>query len=393
MTAKEAENARRGRMAVAAMFAVNGFLMGSWAPQIPFMLPRHQITETTLGLLILLFGVGAMAAMPWTGGLIHRHGSRKVVRGFALIASLSLAAVVLSPNLWTVAPMLMLMGGFVGCMDVSMNANAVEVEKQLGRAIMSSSHGFWSLGGFFGGAIGGPLIALLGPEGHALAATVLALAAVLAALPFLVNEASHDADGRASEKPGWPKAPIIYLIGMLALFSMLPEGAVLDWSALYLSKELGAGVSASGLAFAAFSAAMAAMRFLGDGIRNRFGAVRTLRWSGAIAALGMLAGGLAETSLTVTIAFAIAGLGIANTVPIAFSAAGNQKGIAAGAGLSVVTMIGYSGILAGPSLIGFVGERIGFAPVYLAVAGLLAIVSLMAGAVSAADSVKAQNAA
>ncbi len=140
--------ARRGRMAVAAMFAVNGFLMGSWAPQIPFMLPRHQITETTLGLLILLFGVGAMAAMPWTGGLIHRHGSRKVVRGFALIASLSLAAVVLSPNLWTVAPMLMLMGGFVGCMDVSMNANAVEVEKQLGRAIMSSSHGFWSLGGF-----------------------------------------------------------------------------------------------------------------------------------------------------------------------------------------------------------------------------------------------------
>ena len=185
----------------------------------------------------------------------------------------------------------------------------------------------------------------------------LIAAAVLAALPFLVNEASHDADGRASEKPGWPKAPIIYLIGMLALFSMLPEGAVLDWSALYLSKELGAGVSASGLAFAAFSAAMAAMRFLGDGIRNRFGAVMTLRISTLIAAGAMLAAALLPHPVLVIAAFAVSGLGIANTVPIVFSAAGNVAGVTSNAGMSVVTTMGYSGILLAPSAIGFVAVR------------------------------------
>ncbi len=378
----------RGRWAVAAMFLVNGFIMGSWAPQIPFMLPRHDITEFILGLLILLFGLGAVMAMSSTGWLINHYGSRRVTRGFALAATVSLAAVVLSPNIPAAALALFVMGGLIGSMDVAMNANAVEVEKRLNRAVMSSSHGFWSLGGFIGGAIGGPLIARFGVEAHALIASGLALAVALAAIPFLVTEPAHHDVDTAKPKYEWPRNPAVYLLGLMALSSMVPEGAVLDWAALYLGKELGANVQTSGFAFAFFAGTMAVMRFLGDVVRNRFGAVRTLRVSGLIAAAGMLAGAIAPSPWLAIIAFAFCGIGVANMVPILFSAAGNQPGLSTGAGMSVVTTMGYSGILVAPSLIGFVAEHIGFRVTYVTLAILLVIVAVCANQAAAADRAK-----
>ncbi|MBK8456517.1 MAG: MFS transporter [Phyllobacteriaceae bacterium] len=376
--------AQRGRYAIAALFFVNGFLMGSWAPQIPLLLSRLAITETTVGLLILVFGVGAILAMPWAGGLIGQFGSRRAVSWFAPAASFGLAAVALSPNVPAVAMTLFLLGAFAGAMDVAMNANAVEVEKRLGRAIMSSSHGFWSLGGFAGSAVGGPLIAMVGGDGQAIVASFASLAVVLAAAPALVADAPHPEEVRARPR-GMPRDPAIWLIGLMALFAMTPEGAVLDWSAIYLGKELGAGVEASGLAFAAFSAAMATMRFAGDAVRNRFGAVRTLRLSALSAAAGLLLAALAPNATLAIAAFAFAGIGMANTVPIALSAAGNHPGLSPGAGLAVVTFAGYSGILLAPSVIGWFGERFGFAPVYGVVAAMLIVVALLAGRARAAD--------
>lgn len=385
--------AARGRWAVAALFLVNGFIMGSWAPQIPLMLPRHDITEFALGLLILMFGVGAVVAMVWTGWLINHYGSRVVSRTFAMIASFGLAAIVLSPNIPLAALALLFTGACAGSMDVAMNANAVEVERRLDKAIMSASHGFWSLGGFIGGGIGGPLIVRLGAEGHAILASALSLAAVLIAMQFLISEPAHHEDAGPKPKYEWPKAPIVYILGLMALFSMVPEGAVLDWAALYLSKELGSSVSVSGLAFAFFAGSMALMRFAGDGVRNRFGAVRTMRWSAFIAAVGMLAGGLAPNDWMAIAAFAVAGLGIANTVPIAFSAAGNLPGFSAGAAISVVTLMGYSGILIAPSAIGFVAEHVGFRITYIVLAGCLVAVGLAAGYTASADRAKADSAA
>ena len=186
--------AARGRWAVAAMFLANGFIMGSWAPQIPLMLPRHGITEFTLGILILMFGLGAVVAMAWTGWLINHYGSRIVTRTFAIIASFGLAAIVLSPNIPLAALALLLTGACGGSMDVAMNANAVEVERRLDRAIMSASHGFWSLGGFIGGGIGGWLIERLGAEGHAIFASAVVLIIVLIAMQFLVSEPAHHED-------------------------------------------------------------------------------------------------------------------------------------------------------------------------------------------------------
>ncbi|MBU9697449.1 MFS transporter [Rhodobacteraceae bacterium HSP-20] len=382
--------ARRGRWAVAAMFLANGFTMGAWAPQIPLLLPRHDISEFTLGLLILALGLGAVGAMLFAGRLIARFGSQKVLRAFALSIVPVLPAVVFSPSLWLLTPAMMLLGALIGCMDVAMNASAVEVERRLGRAIMSSSHGFWSLGGFFGGALGGWIIAHWGAGGQALWAATVAAVMVIVAMPHVMEDTpAPRAAGEAAPKTALvPHDPAIWLLGVLALFSMVPEGAVLDWAALYLQQELGSDVARSGLAFAFFSGAMAVMRFAGDGVRNRFGAVRTLRWSGVIAAAGMLGGALAPTDLIAVASFAVSGLGVANMVPIMFSAAGNHPGLAPGAGIAAVTMFGYSGILVAPSTIGFVAEHVGFRWTYGALALVLLVVAALAGRTAAADGLR-----
>ena len=382
----EQQTLRRGRIASATMFMVNGLLMGSWAPQIPLLLPRHQISETMLGLLIFLLGVGAVGAMAMAGGLIGRFGSRLVLQAFAVTAPFALAAVVLSPNLWALSVSLVIMGALIGCMDVSMNANAVDLERRLGRAIMSSSHGFWSLGGFVGGSIGGWIIAHIGAEWHAMLVAAGSVLAVLLARPYLIGDAAKPAAlTHTAPSKGWPRSPAIYILGVMALLSMIPEGAVLDWAALYLQQEHGTGVSTAGLAFALFSATMAVMRFAGDAIRNRFGAVQTLRGSAVIAAAGLLGAALAPNATLVIASFAFAGLGVANMVPVMFSAAGNIPGLGAGMGISIVTMLGYSGILVAPSSIGFVADHVGFRITFGTLALLLIAVALMSSRAAAAD--------
>jgi predicted MFS family arabinose efflux permease len=384
-------SAVRGRWAVAAIFFVNGFLTGSWAPQIPVFLTRLDISKFTLGLLILLFGAGAIGAMTWCGHLISRHGSRAVIRWFGFAATFGLLLVALAPNVPLAAIAMILFGGLIGGMDVAMNANAVAVERKLSRAIMSSSHGFWSLGGFAGGALGGFAIQQFGHIAHAGAVTLIAFAGVAFSVRHLVVEASPAIE--AHRRFRLPRNPVIYLIGFMALFSMIPEGAVLDWAALYLNQELGADLATAGLAFAAFSGIMALMRFAGDAVRNRFGAVTTLRVSSLLAATGMLVAGLSPSPWLAIAAFAFCGFGIANMVPIAFSAGGNQQGMSPGTGMSVVTTMGYCGILVAPSGIGFVAERTGFGPVFIALSGLLVLVFLMSGLAHRADFSAAATAA
>lgn len=379
---------RRGRWAVAALFFVNGFITGAWAPQIPLLLPRHQITEVVLGVLILLIGLGAVSAMMFSGKLIAAYGSRRMALIFGGLVIPMLPLVVMAPNLYLIAPALVLMGGFLGSMDVSMNANAVEVEQRLGRAIMSSSHGFWSLGGFAGGGIGGLALARFGAVAQALAVAAICLIVLILAARHLWREPAAPAPAAGAVTPRtamFPRVPALYILGIMALFSMAAEGSVLDWAALYLSKTLGAPLERSGLAFALFAGTMAVMRFLGDGVRNRFGAEKTLRVSGLIAAAGILTAGLAPTDVVAIAGFAAAGLGVANMVPILFSAAGNHPATSSGSGIATVTMIGYCGILLAPSFIGYAAETIGYRTTYVIIAALLVGVVLAAGRARHAD--------
>lgn len=388
---QDGQQARRARWALAAMFMANGFVMGAWAPQIPLLMPRHDVTESTLGLLILVLGLGAVSAMLFAGRLISLYGGRLVLSVFSLALIPVLPMVVFSPNLWLLALFMAVFGAMAGCMDVAMNAQAVEVERRLDRAIMSSSHGFWSLGGFFGGGAGAWIIAHWGSEVQSLITAGVVAALVIGAMPFLLPAEPAPVVTDAAPAPKtklFPKEFHVWLLGFLALFSMVPEGAVLDWAAIYLQKELGADVFVSGLGFAFFAGAMAVMRFMGDSVRNRFGAVRTLRLSGWLGAAGMMGGALAPYDWVAVTSFFVAGLGVANMVPILFSAAGNHPSLPSASAISIVTMVGYCGILVAPSSIGFVAEHIGFRPTYAALSLLLIVVAILATRAADADGAK-----
>ena len=386
----EMQDAERGRWAVAAMFLVNGFIMGAWAAQIPLLMPRHDIREGMVGLIILALGIGAVGAMLLAGRLIARFGSRRMVVVFGMASAVSFPLLILCPSLVVVFPLAAIMGAVTGTMDVSMNANSVAVERRLGRAIMSSSHGFWSLGGFAGGSLGALVIARFGAEVQVLVVGVISALIVGIAGRAMMYDAPHGRDPETGkrQRQTFPKKPILYLIGAMALFTMVPEGAVLDWAAIFLQKDLGTSLAVAGLGYAAFSMMMAGMRFAGDSLRNRFGAVRTLQVSGLAGALGMGLAAAAPTGWVAIVGFAISGIGIANMVPILFSAAGNMPGLSPGAGIATVTMMGYSGILVAPSTIGFVAQHVGFRLTFGVLSVILLVVVALAGKAEAADRIK-----
>ncbi|OCJ10091.1 hypothetical protein A6U86_25280 [Rhizobium sp. AC27/96] len=391
MTRSEGLEARRSgfftksRAAVSLLFLMNGFMVGCWAPKIPEFAERLHLTKFELGLMILVFGVGSLVMMPLAGAQIAVRGSRVVVRAFGVLLLPMILALTLAPNVWTAAIALFLFGGFIGAMDVAMNANAVSAEKSMRRAIMSSCHAFWSLGGLLGSAIGGFLISRWGVLGHAEVSTVLAILFLVVAWPMVLGDQPHPDE--AKPKARLPMIPLPWLLGMVALFCMVPEGAVLDWSALYLSQEKGASVILSGFGFAAFSATMATMRFAGDFVRDWLGAIRTLRVCTVFAIIGMLTAALAPNAEIAILGFALCGIGISNMVPIAFSAAGNIPGLQPGIGISVVTTLGYSGMLVAPSAIGFAAEHIGFSPVLMALPVLLLVVLAFSSLARYADGI------
>jgi MFS family permease len=375
----------KNRMAVSLLFLMNGFIVGCWAPKIPDFAERLELSKFQLGLMILVFGVGSLVMMPIAGAQIARHGSRFVSKVTAVLLLPCLLALTIAPNVWTAAIAIFLFGGFIGAMDVAMNANAVVVEKSMRRAIMSSCHAFWSLGGLIGSGIGGYVIANFGTFAHAEIATLLAAILLAIGWPMILADPPHPEERK--ERARLPLVPLPWLLGLMALFCMVPEGAILDWGALYLRQEMHASIALSGFGFAAFSLMMSTMRFAGDFVRDQLGGVRTLRVCTLFAIAGLLTTGFAPNAEIAIVGFALCGIGISNMVPIAFSAAGNIPGLKPGIGISVVTTCGYSGMLVAPSAIGFVAEHIGFSVVFLALPVLLVVVLAFSNLARYADGI------
>jgi len=363
------------RLAVSGLFLLNGTFAGAWAPRIPEFASRLGLSEFGLGLMIMCFGIGSLVLMPIAGVMIARFGTTRTLKGAAALFLSTMLWLSLAPTVPLGVVAIFLFGGLLGAMDVAMNGNAVEVEKSMKRAIMSSCHAFWSLGAFIGATTGGFLIEALGVTGHAVLLTVAGAAALALAWHFVLHDAPHPSEER--QKARLPMTPLPWLIGLMALFCMVPEGAILDWGALYMRNELGASVALSGFAFGTFSFTMAVMRFAGDHVRDRFGAVKTLRFCTVMAIAGMVIAGTAPDAYVAMAGFALCGVGISNMVPIAFSAAGNLPGFAQGVALSVTTVMGYSGALFAPSVIGFVAEHIGFALVFTLLPVLFIVVLLL----------------
>ncbi|WJV64053.1 MFS transporter [Pectobacteriaceae bacterium CE70] len=378
------QQAQKGRWAVAVLFFVNGFVTGSWAVQIAQLVPRFGATDRIIGRLILTFGLGALIMMPVSGMLMAKFGSQRIVRIFAIATSMALLPLGFAPDISLLVVALFFLGAMIGSMNVAMNSNAAAVEKALSRAVLSFSHCSWSIGLFVAGSVGGYTIKHFGFLTHIFLVSVTAVTLIVVICPFVLKDVPA-LKTEVKQPMRLPRSPAVYLIGLIALFGMIPECAVVDWSSRYLLKDLNAKLETASLAFASFGGSMAVLRFMGDSVRNRFGAVRTIRVSSLLAATGILIAALATSPWQAIIAFAIAGVGIANIVPIAFSAAGNQPRIASSTGMSIATTMGYLGTLMAPAPIGFFAQRTGFSNVYMVMALMLGAIFLLAPLVRSAE--------
>ncbi len=371
---------RAARLAVVGIFFLNGVVLAAWVVRIPAVQEKLSLGEGLLGVALLGAAVGALVSMPLTGALTSRFGSRPVVGVAALLLAGALLLPALAPSLPFLVLALVFLGATNGALDVSMNAHAVQVEKGYGRPIMSSFHAAFSFGGLAGAAVGGVVAASgVGLLTHFSVVSGLAVLTVVVAYRNLLP-ADSDAGELGSPAFARPNKALLGL-GVISFCVLLGEGAMADWSAVYLDSTLRTGPGFAAAGYAAFSLAMAFGRLFGDGVIARFGPDRLVRLCAAVAAIGLgiaLAIGQPYVAL---VGFACAGVGFSIIFPAALSAAGRTKGMAAGPALAAVATAGYTGFLVGPPTIGFVAELAGLGGALYIVVALSATIVFLAGAV------------
>lgn len=343
------------RLATSLLFLFNGFLLATWLARIPAITGNLALSSAQTGTALLGMAIGALLAFPLTGRIIARFGSGRATSGFAITYAVALPLLALAPNLPLLFAALLLFGFGNGGMDVAMNAQGAEVEHRLRTPIMSSLHGFFSLGGLLGAAVGGGLAALgAGPLWHFLGIFVLALAAIRLLHPRLLPDAA---------RPDEPLPPVFALppralwgLGLVACCAAVAEGAVSDWSALYLQDYLSTDSGFAALGYAAFSATMLLGRFRGDRLVKKHGATVLIRAGGIISSAGLLLGLAFRVPLLALAGFAAVGAGLSIVMPLVYGSAASRPGIPQGAGVAAVATIGYSGFMLGPPVLGGIAE-------------------------------------
>ena len=359
--------------ATRVFFFIGGFGSASWAPLVPVLRERLAIGDDVLGLLLLCIGIGSLATMPLSGALSARLGCRRVLVATGILFACTLLAVTLVDSLWTAVPVILVFGALMGCLDVVINVAAVIVEKGIGRRIMSGMHAFWSLGGFVGAGLYGVWVGILGLT--AFQSTAIAAGIVLAlTVGFGRNLIPYGGGG--GSLVALPRGIVVF-VGITAFIAFLSEGAVMDWSGVYLTAVRGMDLALAGVGFSVFSAAMLTMRFLGDRVVQRIGQ-RPVAVGGALLTLvGILLIMFAPVDALLYFGFFAIGIGSANIVPVFFSLMGRQNVMPIGTAVSAVSTMGYLGILAGPAAIGFISSATNLQTAF----GMLAVLSIAQAAV------------
>lgn len=347
---------RAARWATRMQFLALGFTAGVWGAHIPSVKEHYGLNEGTLSIALLAVAVGAVMCLAWAGSLVSRFGARLVVLVAGLVLCASLASVLLGSTLVGLLPLMWVFGGATGLFDVSINAEGTVLEEQSGKKVMSNFHGMFSLGGMSGAGVGALLIATDVPPAWQLAGVATVLAAIVAGastfmLPVHPTHPEHRSGYRLPHGT-------LALLGLLAAIGMLAEGAMYDWSVLYMQTQTAAPPALAALGYASFSGAMAATRFAGDALRARVSAPRLLAASGMLAAVAMAAALLIRNPMVALIGFALVGIGLANVVPMLFIGSTKVPGVAPAAAIATVSSVGYLGFVAGPPLVGSIAHSI-----------------------------------
>lgn len=372
------ENWLRAFRATKLIFFISGVCLASWAPMVPFAKSRLALNDAELGLILLAFGIGALITMPLTGWIIHRFGIRNIIILSGLMMLCLLPLLTLASSAFSLSLILFLFGTSNGAMNVSMNSHAVAVEQASESPVMSGLHCFYSLGGLVGAAS----LSFLLESGFdlflcAFYLSILMTIILVSQFRSILPEQNLSKDKVKFEFPRGK----IWLLAALCFIAFLAEGAMLDWSAVFLISSHGYEVSMAGIGYATFAVAMAFGRLIGDKWTKRLGPVGIVQLGTAMAASGLL---LCTTQLHLELlGFVLIGLGASNVVPVLFSCAGRMPGISPSMALTVVTTLGYAGILLGPAMIGFAAQATTLSFAFICVACLLLGVTFSARIVEA----------
>ncbi|HEY9758697.1 MAG TPA: MFS transporter [Oculatellaceae cyanobacterium] len=360
-----AVNVQAARAAIGTMFFINGGAVATWAARIPAVQDKLHLDTGPLGIALLSMGVGALIAMSIAGAVASSIGSRPVIvwTMYASCAALILPA--FAPNLLCLALSVVILGIFLGSLDVAMNAHAVVVEKLHGSSIMSSFHALFSIGGIAGAIVG----ALSAWSGVGLEAHFVGSAIVLCVLGAVMQRwllpSSYDSTGTKVEGNAHLEtlkclfgSRLLFAISITMFCCFLVEGAVGDWSGVYLRRILGSDPGFAALGYACFSVTMCVGRLTGDALIKRFGRLLLIRLGAIVALAGVCIVLIPKVPISALIGFSLIGLGVANTVPIGFAAAGNSQDVETGKAIATVSLLGYLGLLVGPPTIGFLAQAI-----------------------------------
>ena len=343
---------RNSRLAVSAVFFAYGLTFASWASRIPTIQQNLRISDGVLGLVLFALPAGLFLCLPFSGWIINRVGSRKVVVITGIIYTTLLVFIGLAQSLPQLILVLFAFGFFSNLLNIAVNTQAAGVESHYEKPIMASFHGMWSLAGFSGAAIGTLMMGYgIDPFYHFLLIFFLMLLIIgLSASNMLTADAGQTPGGFSFVMPDKP----LMKLGIIAFCSLICEGTMFDWSGVYFMKVVKAEPEWIGAGYTAFMVAMASGRFIADWLTHKIGVQRVLQLSGTLTACGLLIAVLFPDQLTAIIGFLIVGMGVSSVVPLAYSAASKSKTMSPSLALSTVTTIGFFGLLVGPPLVGLI---------------------------------------
>jgi len=346
-------SSRARQHATRAIFMIPGIGLAAWAALVPFAKARINLDEHTLGLVLLCLGVGSLLAMPLAGVLAARLGNRRVLLGSFLVMCVALPWLALAASPGLLALALFLFGAGMGSLDCVMNLQAVAVERESGRPLMSGFHAFYSIGGVVGAGFMAALLSVsLAPLLACLLLMVLMGGVMALSVPHCLDAPQAD---RNTPTFAWPRGVVVFL-GVLCFITFLCEGTVLDWSAIFLHEIRHMPREQAGMGFAIYSLSMTLVRLLSHDLVRCLGQTRTIVISGVTACIGFFIATLVPSWPLALAGYVLVGAGCAHIVPILFTCAGQQKVMPESLAIPAVTTLGYAGVLVGPALIGFVAD-------------------------------------
>lgn len=343
------------RIALGAMFFFMGICFASWAARIPDIQAKFQLSEGELGTLLLCLPIGSLVGLPIAGWSVHHYGSRIVILICSFAYALTLPLIGLAPSIWVIVPVLASFGLLGNIMNISLNTQALGLEDQLGKSILASFHGLWSMAGFTGAGLGAGMIFLqFSPAAHYGVVALLSVVIILFSQKYVIKDKREDAEagGLVLKKPD----QLLLRVGVIAFLGMMAEGCMFDWSGVYFKIIVEAEPALVSVGYVCFMGAMALGRFVTDKASNRYGKLLVLQFSGILIFLGLVLAVAFPNLFSAAVGFLLVGFGVASIVPVAYGIAGRSKLYSPSVALAIVSTLSFFGFLIGPPVIGFIAE-------------------------------------